>query len=114
MRTLHEISITNIERCMIWHPGGLQEWSALEWAGAMCGEAGEASNMAKKIKRVDTGLKGSNRETREQLVAKYKKEIGDTYLYLDLMAQREGLTLEECVVFAFNATSEKEGFPQRL
>lgn len=114
MKTLHEIAIVNVERCKVWHPDGLQEWSSLEWAGSMCGEAGEAANMAKKLKRVDTGLKGSNRETREQLVAKYKKEIGDTYLYLDLMAQREGLTLEECVVFAFNATSEKEGFPQRL
>lgn len=112
--TLKRIADTNLDRCLVWHPSGLQEWSSLEWAGAMCGEAGEAANVAKKLKRVDTGLKGSDRTPREELLAKYKKEIGDVFLYLDLMAQREGLTLEECVVYAFNQTSEKEGFPQRL
>jgi len=114
MKTFEQVAAINVDRCLVWHPGGLAEWSALEWAGAMCGEAGEAANVAKKIKRVDTGLKGSNKMTRDELVEKLKKEIGDTYLYLDLMAQREGLTMEECVRYAFNMTSEKEGFPQRL
>ena len=114
MRTLNEVSATNADRCAIWHPNGLSEWSLLEWAGAMCGEAGEAANEAKKIKRVDCNIPGSNTESRDTLVAKLRKEIGDTYLYLDLLAQAAGLTLEECVVDAFNRTSEKQGFPQRL
>lgn len=112
--TFLEVSIKNAERCQVWHPRGLQEWSTLEWAGAMCGEAGEAANVAKKIKRVDTMLKGSENTTRTDLLSKFKKEIGDTYLYLDLMAQREGLTMEECARYAFNLTSEKEGFPHRI
>lgn len=112
--TLERVSRTNHERCLEWHPGGLSDWSLLEWAGAMCGEAGEAANEAKKIKRVDDGIKGSNVETRDALIAKLRKEIGDTYLYLDLLAQAAGLTLEDCVVDAFNRTSEKQGFEQRL
>jgi NTP pyrophosphatase (non-canonical NTP hydrolase) len=114
MRTLNEVSVTNVDRCRVWHPGGLAEWSLLEWAGAMCGEAGEAANEAKKIKRVDSGIVGSDATPRDELVAKLRKEIGDTYLYLDLLAQAAGLTLEECVVDAFNKTSEKQGFPHRL
>lgn len=113
--TLERVSRTNLERCLEWHPGGLTDWSLLEWAGAMCGEAGEAANEAKKIKRVDDGIVGGgDAQTREQLVAKLRKEIGDVYLYLDLLAQAAGLRLEDCVVDAFNRTSEKQGFPQRL
>jgi hypothetical protein len=39
---INELFNANIERCKHWHPGGLEEWSPLEWAGAMAGEAGEA------------------------------------------------------------------------
>jgi hypothetical protein len=118
--TMAHVSKINLERCKVWHVDGIREWSALEWAGAMCGEAGEAANIAKKLKRLDEGHAGKNRGeswkslTPAVLQRGYAKEIGDTYLYLDLMAQREGLTLEECVRHAFNVTSEKEGLPQRL
>lgn len=112
--TFELVAAVNLDRCLVCHPRGLDEWSSLEWAGAMCGEAGEAANIAKKIKRVDTELKGSENTNRGDLLMKLKKEIGDTYLYLDLMAQREGLTMGECVIYAFNLTSEKKGFPQRI
>ncbi len=29
----------------------LEGWNPLEWAGALCGEAGEAANIAKKLRR---------------------------------------------------------------
>lgn len=111
-RTMRLVSEINAERCRLWHE--VHEWSHLEWAGAMCGEAGEAANVAKKIKRFESGIQSKEKLTRAQLVDMLSKEIGDTYLYLDLLARREGLKLEDCVVHAFNATSVKEGFSQRL
>lgn len=41
-------------------------------------------------------------------------EIGDTVVYLDLLAQRLGLSLEKCIRDTFNRVSEREGFPERL
>lgn len=40
--------------------------------------------------------------------------IGDTVVYLDLLAQRLGLRLEDCVRDTFNRISEREGFPERI
>ena len=34
---INELFAKNVERCNRWHPGGIDEWSPLEWAGAMCG-----------------------------------------------------------------------------
>lgn len=112
--TFDLVARINKSRCSRWHPGGLADWSALEWAGAMCGEAGEAANEAKKIKRVDDQIQGSNKKARDEHVAALKKEIGDTYLYLDLLAQSQGLSVEDCVRHAFNSISIREGFPHRL
>lgn len=112
-RTLKFIAVQNRDRSAEWHKN-IEDWTTLEWAGAMCGEAGEAANVAKKIKRHDTGITSKYGTSRANLLAALKREIGDTYLYLDLLAQREGLTLEECVATAFNEVSEREGFPQRI
>lgn len=111
----HDVSRVNENRCRVWHTNGLREWSLLEWAGAMCGEAGEAANIAKKIRRVEQGIQQKRTTaTRVELVEKLKKEIGDTLLYLDLLASAAGLTLEECTRHAFNEVSEREGWPHRL
>ena len=59
---LNELQQLNVSRAQRWHPGGLAEWSALEWAGAMAGEAGEACNAAKKLKRIETGVANINRQ----------------------------------------------------
>ncbi len=80
----------------------------------MCGEAGEAANAAKKLKRAETGLQQANGMTEEDCRAALAQEIGDTYLYLDLLAQRCGIDMYEAVRDTFNRVSEREGFPQRL
>src|SRR5882724_4498362 len=43
--TFGEVIRANLSRVERWH--SLASWSPLEWAGAMCGEAGEAANFAK-------------------------------------------------------------------
>lgn len=127
--TFRVVSNINAKRSDIWHPPG-KEWSLLEWAGAMCGEAGEAANEAKKIRRIEMDLvtpnvigslpgqpatASSQKQLREIAIrTKLAKEIGDTYLYLDLLATKAGLRIEDCVRQSFNEKSEELGFPQRI
>jgi NTP pyrophosphatase (non-canonical NTP hydrolase) len=76
---------------------------------------GEACNVAKKIKRIDTKLaRRANESNRAKLVAKLADEIADTIIYLDLLALREGIDLPKAITSKFNRTSKKFGFPERL
>lgn len=111
--TFHRLASTNLSRCNRWHP--LESWSLSDWAMATAGEFDEACNALKKVKRLDDGMqqKGDTR-TREELVQAAALEIGDTAVYLDLLAQRLGVTLEECIKATFNRISVREGFPERL
>ena len=110
-----QVSKTNRERALLWHRGGLGEWSVADWSNAMAGEAGEVCNAVKKLRRIETGVKqASGPQTREAAISEIKKEIGDTFLYLDLLAQRLDINIEEAIRETFNRVSEREGFPQRL
>src|SRR6188474_1749001 len=51
--TLDHISQVNLDRALVWHPGGLEEWSPAEWGNALAGETGELCNVLKKILRND-------------------------------------------------------------
>lgn len=118
--TINEMFEINKARAVRWHGGGIEEWSALEWAGAMTGEAGEAANAAKKLKRIEQGLATINEAARDlqsipeaqQAVA---KEVADTIIYGLLLMARVGVTDPELVIReVFNKKSEEYGFPERL
>lgn len=83
------------------------DWTILEWVAAMCGEAGEAANVAKKIRRGDTPLAGGGQEA-------LADELADTVIYADLAATRAGINLGEAVRRKWNKTSEKIGYSGRL
>lgn len=118
-KTLHDINGSRAER---WHKpenGGIREWNIAEWTNAMAGEAGEACNAAKKMRRIECGMQqhgGDSGVPADHAEAKRKvlKEVGDTVIYGDLVCQRVGGTLEDAVRMAFNQVSEREGFPERL
>lgn len=117
--TLGELQRVNEARKARWHEGGTREWSALEWAGAMCGEAGEAANVAKKILRIDLGLRGNEASEhvitdRDELRKKLEGEIGGVVLYAALLASYMGIDLEGAIVRTFNEKSAEMGFPERL
>ena len=115
----------NLSRVERWH--SLNDWSTLEWAGAMCGEAGEAANFAKKLKRVeskipnhDGRIDGSN-VLEHRLIPTYRagivKEYADVVIYGVLMCARAGATPEEVqqtIRDVFNDKSKEYGFPERL
>lgn len=117
---INELFAASVERSKEWHPGGVDDWSPLEWAGAMCGEAGEAANAAKKLKRVEDRIKNINVPGRlldeagmaGDMVA---EEVADTILYGLLVMARVGVTNPEAVLRrVFNAKSAEYGFPQRV
>lgn len=118
--TFDGVMAVSVQRTQRWHPAGLNEWSALEWAGAMCGEAGEAANAAKKLKRLDDNLKSINeqgrhyesQDTAKEMVA---KECCDTILYALLLLARVGVTsIDPVLRRVFNTKSEEYLFPERL
>ena len=94
---------TSLTRCLADYKHGLSEWSALEWAGAMCGEAGETANLAKKLRRGEYVP-----------LEDIADEIADTVIYADLLAASLGITLGDAVVAKFNKTSRKIGSSEFL
>lgn len=110
--TFEAIRTANIARCNQWH--SLSDWSVMEWAAAMCGEAGEAANVAKKIKRIETGIAKNKAEIGADLVPQLAEECADVFIYLDLLCASRGIDLQAAIVAKFNSVSEKYGFPQRL
>lgn len=110
---------TNKERGERWHQGDLKQWNALEWAGAMCGEAGEAANAAKKLRRLELGIASINlasRDLRTEHDARYAvaKECADTILYALLLISVVGIDAECVLREVFNGKSEEYGFPERV
>lgn len=129
--TIEALVAANLSRVEHWH--SLESWSPLEWAGAMCGEAGEAANFAKKLKRLATDVPNiDGRLSREQQTPEQKdalkklyasaiaSEVADTIIYGVLLvtaaARIAGLdvNLAEVIRDVFNAKSEEYGFSERL
>lgn len=91
---------------VVVHPGGIDDWSPSEWTNALCGEAGEAANFAKKYLRGDfpPGPEGE-----QEFKEKIGRELADVVCYADLCAQRVGVNLGFEVIRKFNEVSEKVG-----
>lgn len=111
--TFARLRDANVRRCEapdgFNHP--LAAWNALEWAGAMCGEAGEACNVAKKMRRLETGVTHRTQEADADILRmKLADELGDVVIYADLLAQRAGLDLGKCVAKKFDRTSSEIGY----
>jgi NTP pyrophosphatase (non-canonical NTP hydrolase) len=115
---LQEFGRINRQRCE--SPDGfnhwLDSWSASDWFTAVLGELGEAANIAKKLNRVRDGIPG-NKQTPEELRSALARELADTFIYLDLLAQSQGISLAEVVPDVFNAKSAELGcaitYPER-
>ncbi len=112
-QSIPHISTVSFFRAMRWHPNGLESWSESDWACALAGEVGELCNVIKKRNRERDHMQQRGVST-DQLQNNLKMEIGDVYIYLDLLARRVGLNLEDCIRDTFNRISEREGFPERL
>ena len=112
--TFKEVSEINRSRCLEWHPNGIDDWSPTDWACAMAGEAGEVCNAIKKLRRLQDDIPDSREKMPEEHIRAIAMEIGDTFLYLDLLAQRLGINMEEAVRDTFNRVSDREGLTHKL
>ena len=112
---LRAFSDANRKRCEaadgFGHP--LDDWSLSDWITAVTGELGEAANIAKKLNRARDGIPGNDR-TPDQLKADLADEIADTFIYLDLLAQSQGIDLGAAVMDKFDRTSRKIGYAPAL
>lgn len=113
--TFGQFSEANRARCEspqgFKHP--LNGWSTSDWITATMGELGEAANVVKKLNRYRDGVPGnkvSEAELRDQL----RKEIGDVFVYLDLMAQSLGFSIADAAKEVFNSKSAEIGYPVKL
>lgn len=113
--TFAQVSEINLARSIRWHPGGIEEWSISQWALAMMGEAGEVCDAIKKLNSLETGAKSSHGPQKvEEAMQAIATEIGDTYMYLNLLAIRCGIDIRRAICDTFNRVSIREGFPERL
>lgn len=108
--SFEHFSNANRERCEA--PDGFRHkvsgWSEAEWLAAATGEMGEVAHVVKAMLRKRDGLI-SNTLSDEELQNMLGEEIADTIIYLDLLAQKAGLSIEEAIRNKFNTMSEKIG-----
>lgn len=113
IRDMTALSARNLKRCEspqgFNHPIG--SWDLSDWFLATMGELGEAANIAKKLNRIRDGIKG-NKETEQELRDKLRKEIGDAFMYLDLLATSQGFNVFDAGVEVFEAKSKEIGYKE--
>jgi len=101
--TFRRLNAANLKRVSAFlHSPDLSDWSIAEWTNALCGEAGEAANIAKKILRKDGG--DANFTALKDALA---KELADTVIYADLCASRLGIDLGQAVRQKFNEVTDR-------
>jgi NTP pyrophosphatase (non-canonical NTP hydrolase) len=113
--TFEKFSQVNRMRCEspLGFNHSLTGWSTSDWMTALVGEVGEAANVVKKLNRYRDGVPG-NKLTADELKDQLRKELGDVFVYLDLMAQSLGFSIADAAVEVFNAKSAQIGFGTKL
>lgn len=109
---LHALRDTNAVRSARWLSG--DPWSGADKSNEMMGEAGEAANVVKKIRRIETNTPGADPAALPALLDHLASELADVVITADLLATFYGIDLAAATVAKFNATSIKMGFPERL
>lgn len=107
----------NVARAQRWHGEDSEPWSLADWSNAMCGEAGEAANVVKKIRRRETSIPAANLYNTPDLDAlglALSRELADVVIYADLLAAVAGIDLGWAIRRKFNEVSEAQGFPERV
>lgn len=80
------------------------DWSLLEWAGAMAGEMGELANLCKKVKRGDIDLNDP----------RIAQELADVIIYGAILAHVARINLSKAIIETFNNKSVEVDSPIRI
>lgn len=108
---LREVSTA---RAQLWHDADAEPWSGADWSNAMCGEAGEAANVVKKLRRIETNINHRGPGSKGEFMEALGKEIADVVIYADLLAEYYGIDLAKSIVDKFNEVSDRYGFDIKL
>lgn len=112
---ISELQKINIQRAEKWH--GTDDWSLLEWSGAMCGESGEAANFAKKLKRLTTNLPNKQAGIDFNDLAKLQRglarEVADSIIYGLIILSKLDMNASEVIANVFDQKSIEYGFIER-
>lgn len=122
MITIRHIFEQCFKRTQRWHKAGIEEWTLLEWVACMAGEAGEATNKAKKVRRLECGNASINEEGRHYTDIEIAKlavveEVADVLFYAVLAVARAKVSCEDFEAIlcrVFNRKSIEYEFPERL
>lgn len=119
--TFSRLHHVNARRCgEAFHAIGA--WTPTDWACALAGEVGEACNIIKKMRRLETSMtaaasvaaaKGEHSDTL-LLTDELADELADAVMYIDLLATRMGIYLEGAIVRKFNKVSRIVGSQHTL
>jgi len=109
-QVMDEVAVLVTDRCQdAFFP--VEDWTLSDWSNALAGEAGEACNIIKKVRRGDfISTTHLNVEARGLLA----DELADVFIYLNLLAARAGIDLGAAIVKKFNEVSDKKGSEVRL
>jgi NTP pyrophosphatase (non-canonical NTP hydrolase) len=110
--TFRDFSRANRKRCEAGNGFNhrLDAWTSSDWMTAVMGELGEAANIVKKLNRVRDCIPG-NKETEKELKNKLYQELGDTFVYLDLLSQSLAFNIGEAACVVFKNKSIQIGYP---
>jgi NTP pyrophosphatase (non-canonical NTP hydrolase) len=104
---LKSLRAANLERCALWHPGGVEDWDLNQWFTAMAGEVGEALEAFQQWETCNdiAAHPGNLPSVRKANIAQAEtyrtavcNELADVLIYLDLFAARAGIDLSRTCV----------------
>lgn len=105
--TFEEFSLANRKRAReLEAKSRMHDWSIAEWTNALCGEAGEAANIAKKMVRGDALPEGAYDALAD--------EMADVIIYADLVLAKFGRSLTDTLRAKFNVVSDRWDSKVRL
>jgi NTP pyrophosphatase (non-canonical NTP hydrolase) len=109
--TFKQVREANTARQLEWKGA---EKITLEFLGvALAGEVGEACNVIKKLVRHRLGIAG-NKEANDELIDKLASELADAITYIDLIAAKLNIHLDEAYIDKFNRKSKELGLETRI
>lgn len=113
--SLAHLRAVNKARARRYHRDGVYGWSLADWLTELAGEVGEAANLIKKLRRIESGMAGNKPALTEKALRQdLEEELADVLISLDLLAARAGISLSEAAIKKFNQTSSRLGMPNRL
>lgn len=85
----------------------MEVWNGTDYGCAAAGEMGEACNIVKKMRRMESRIQPSDSQSKryEELRWRLGEELADTILYVDLLAAHYDIDLWDQIVKKFNVGS---------